>query len=63
MRKIVQFLLIGAPFALLTTVALLGEPDAHGFADAPGAKPANYDQTLPDSEVKFTMVGIPGGTS
>jgi formylglycine-generating enzyme required for sulfatase activity len=63
MRKIVQFLLGAALGAgLLATIGLLGQPAAGGSADSPGAKPADYEQSVPGSEVKFTMIGIPGGT-
>jgi formylglycine-generating enzyme required for sulfatase activity len=32
------------------------------FAEDAGARPADYEQALPGSEVKFAMIGIPGGT-
>jgi formylglycine-generating enzyme required for sulfatase activity len=63
MRNLLQFLMGGAIVAgMLAALAFLAEPAASGFADVPGAKPADYQQTVPGSEVKFTMVGIPGGT-
>src|SRR5580692_11310289 len=63
MRIFVQFLLGGTVAAgLLGTLACLNVPAVAGFADSPGAKPTDYEQTLPGSEVKLTMVGIPGGS-
>jgi formylglycine-generating enzyme required for sulfatase activity len=63
MRNLVQFLLGGTLAAgLFGTLACLNVPAVAGFADGPGAKPADYEQALPNSDVKFTMLGIPGGT-
>jgi formylglycine-generating enzyme required for sulfatase activity len=61
MRKVLQLLVggvIGA--ALLAAVAALEA--ASGPGDVPGTKPADYVQTISGTDVKFTMVGIPGGT-
>ncbi len=63
MRRFLQLLMgVAAGAGMLAALVLVGEPAASGFADVAGAKPADYEQTSPGSEVKFTMVGIPGGT-
>ncbi len=63
MRRLVQLLMgVAAGAGMLAALVLVGEPVASGFVDVPGDKPADYEQTSPGSEIKFTMIGIPGGT-
>jgi formylglycine-generating enzyme required for sulfatase activity len=62
MRKLMQFVTGVIVFTLMLTVlVLMSDRSASGFGDVAGDKPADYVQNLPDSDVKFTMVGIPGG--
>ncbi len=63
MRKVLQFLVpVAFAAASIAVIACLGETAASGFVDTQGSRPADYDQTIPGSDVKFTMIGIPGGT-
>ena len=63
MRKFMHFLMGAVAFTLMLAVlVLICDRTASGFGDVAGEKPADYVQALPDSDVKLTMVGIPGGT-